>query len=185
MNNYSLRVVNSYNTLPVISTVVNVEKFNITIMVDQSDVVLIMKNLRDHTNNLFTVLSNISGVDLMGLNYRFAVIYDLLSLKFDTRISVKVFVNELTILDSLCSVHLSANWFEREVWDMFGIYFDNHPDLRRILTDYGFEGHPLRKNFPLTGFVEVKYDAASKQVVIVPISLMQENRNSEFVQRFK
>jgi NADH dehydrogenase (ubiquinone) Fe-S protein 3 len=94
-------------------------------------------------------------VDLLGKSYRFAVVYELLSLVFNSRIRVKLFIDEITSVFSASFLYMNANWWEREIWDLYGIYFENHPDLRRILTDYGFEGHPMRKDFPLSGHLEV------------------------------
>ena len=102
--------------------------------------------------------------------------YNLLSLRHNARIRVRTYTDELSAVDSACSVFSAANWYEREVWDMFGIYFEGHPDLRRILTDYGFQGHPQRKDFPLSGFVECRYDPSKKRVVTEPLELTQEFR---------
>ena len=173
------------NYLPIINFTQDLIRKDETIVVSHFDIVLTIKNLKEHINSLSNVLTSISGVDLIDLEYRFVVVYDFLSIKYSTRTRIKVFLNEITSLESISFIHPSANWFEREVWDMYGIYFENHPDFRRILTDYGFEGHPLRKNFPLTGFTEAKYDSALKQVVIVPISMTQELRNFTFSQKFE
>jgi len=132
--------------------------------------------LKKHFNHRFQILSCISGVDFLVTNYRFSVVYDLLSLKYNTRLKVKTFVNEVTPIPSSCDVFVNANWWEREIWDLFGIYFDNHPDLRRILTDYGFEGHPMRKDFPLIGYIEVRYDESKKRVVTDSVEMTQEFR---------
>ena len=129
----------------------------------------------------FKQLMDICGADYPDQDERFEVVYNLLSLKHNFRIRVKVRTDEHTPLDSVTGVYSSANWFEREVWDMYGVYFSNHPDLRRILTDYGFEGHPLRKDFPLTGFVELRYDETQKRVVYEPVKLQQDFRNFDFV----
>lgn len=107
---------------------------------------------------------------------RFEVIYNLLSLRFNTRIRVKTYTDELTPIDSVTGIYKSANWLEREVWDMYGVFFANHPDLRRILTDYGFQGHPQRKDFPLSGYVELRYDDEKKRVVCEPLEFAQEFR---------
>jgi len=132
--------------------------------------------LKEHISFQFKMLTCISGVDLLDQKYRFSVVYDLLSLKFNSRIRVKVFVNEITPVKSLYPLYVNSNWWEREVWDLFGIYFEGHPDLRRILTDYGFEGHPMRKDFPLYGYLEVRYDESKKRVVLEPLELTQEFR---------
>jgi NADH/F420H2 dehydrogenase subunit C len=136
--------------------------------------------LKEHISFQFKMLTCISGVDLLDQKYRFSVVYDLLSLKFNARIRVKVFVNEITPVQSLYPLYVNSNWWEREVWDLFGIYFEGHPDLRRILTDYGFEGHPLRKDFPLSGYVESRYNDKLKRVVCESIDHAQEFRNFDF-----
>lgn len=132
--------------------------------------------LKRHVACCFQMLSCISGVDIVNEINRFIVVYDLLSLTYNSRLRIKVFVNETTPVGSIISLYINANWWEREIWDMFGIYFDDHPDLRRILTDYGFEGHPLRKDFPISGYVEVKYDESKKRIVVEPLELSQDFR---------
>ncbi|XP_070155618.1 NADH dehydrogenase [ubiquinone] iron-sulfur protein 3, mitochondrial [Polyergus mexicanus] len=135
--------------------------------------------LKDHHNTQFVNLSDITALDVPSRQYRFELVYNLLSLRYNSRIRVKTYTDELTPVDSINSVFKAADWYEREVWDMFGVFFSNHPDLRRILTDYGFEGHPLRKDFPLSGYVEVRYDDEQKRVVIEPLELAQEFRKFE------
>ncbi|KAH8963105.1 hypothetical protein BDL97_05G134700, partial [Sphagnum fallax] len=130
--------------------------------------------LKYHTNTRFQVLIDICGVDHPSRKRRFEVVYNLLSIQYNSRIRVQSSVDEITPICSIVSIFPSASWWEREVWDMFGVYFSNHPDLRRILTDYGFEGHPLRKDFPLSGYVEVRYDDSEKRVVSEPIEMTQE-----------
>jgi len=125
-------------------------KNDIIIEIDKKDLLKIITFLKYHTNAQFNLLSYITAIDYLKNSNRFAIIFDLLSYSFSTRIRIKLFIKELEILESICSIFKSANWHEREVWDMFGIHFLNHPDLRRILTDYGFQGHPLRKDFPLS-----------------------------------
>jgi NADH-quinone oxidoreductase subunit C len=119
-------------------------------------------------------------VDFLTKNYRFSVIYDLLSLTYNSRLRLKVFTNELQSLPSSVKIFINANWWEREVWDMHGVYIEQHPDLRRILTDYGFEGYPLRKDFPLSGYNEVRYDESQKRVIYEPVELTQEFRVFHF-----
>ena len=136
--------------------------------------------MKNHISYQYKLLTSVAGVDFLGKDYRFSVVYDLLSLTFNSRIRVKVFVNEITPLPSAVDIFINANWWEREVWDMYGLYFDNHPDLRRILTDYGFEGHPMRKDFPLSGYVEFRYDEKKKRVIGEPIELTQEFRSFNF-----
>lgn len=140
-----------------------------------------MTFLLNDANCDFRQLIDICGVDYPARDERFEVVYQLLSLKHNFRLRVKVRTDESTPVDSVTEIYSTANWFEREVWDMYGIYFNDHPDLRRILTDYGFEGHPLRKDFPLTGFVEMRYDSEQKRVVYEPVKLAQDYRNFDFV----
>jgi NADH dehydrogenase (ubiquinone) Fe-S protein 3 len=153
---------------------------DISVIVPHSCIYEVILFLRDHQTTQFKILSDITAVDFPEQPLRFEVSYDLLSLRFNSRIRVKTYVNEVTPIESSEPVFSSANWLEREVWDMFGICFVNHPDLRRILTDYGFEGYPLRKDFPLSGFVEVRYDIASKRVVCESLELAQEFRSFTF-----
>jgi NADH/F420H2 dehydrogenase subunit C len=136
--------------------------------------------LKRHINFQYKMLSCLSGLDLINCKYRFGVVYDLLSLTYNTRLRVKVFVNEITSVNSVVDIYINSDWWEREVWDMYGIYFNNHPDLRRILTDYGFEGYPMRKDFPLSGYVELKYDQSKKRIVLEPLELAQEFRSFTF-----
>lgn len=135
--------------------------------------------LRDHSQCQFKSCIDISGVDFPEREKRFEVVYHLLSVKHAGRIRVKTYAGEADPVPSATGVYAGANWYEREAWDLFGIFFDNHPDLRRILTDYGFEGHPLRKDFPLTGYTEVRYDEEKKRVVYEPLQLSQAFRNFE------
>uniref|UniRef100_U5YE35 NADH dehydrogenase [ubiquinone] iron-sulfur protein 3 n=1 Tax=Closterium baillyanum TaxID=1416941 RepID=U5YE35_9VIRI len=136
--------------------------------------------LKNHSNARFRVLIDVCGVDYPSRKQRFEVVYNLLSLQYNSRIRVQTSVDEITPMNSVVSIFPSAGWWEREVWDMFGVYFTNHPDLRRILTDYGFEGHPLRKDFPLSGYLEVRYDDSEKRVVSEPIEMAQEFRYFDF-----
>jgi len=132
--------------------------------------------LKNHHNCQFTSVSDITAIDVPTREYRFELIYNLLSIRFNARIRVKTYTDELTPVDSIDDIFKAANWYEREVWDMYGVYFAGHPDLRRILTDYGFEGHPLRKDFPLSGYVECRYDDELRRVVQEPVELAQEFR---------
>lgn len=136
--------------------------------------------LKDHTQTQFKVLLDITAVDYPSRAQRFEIVYNLLSIQHNARIRIKTQVDEITPIDSLVPIYSSANWWERETWDMFGVFFSEHPDLRRILTDYGFEGHPLRKDFPLTGFVEVRYDDSEKRVITEPLEITQEFRYFDF-----
>ena len=136
-----------------------------------NDVVRVMKFLRDDASCQFKSLMDVCGVDYPVQENRFEVNYNLLSYKHNQRIRIKVRTDEDTPVPSVSSVFPTASWFERECWDMYGVFFSEHPDLRRLLTDYGFEGHPLRKDFPLTGYVEVRYDDEQKRVVYEPVSI--------------
>lgn len=136
--------------------------------------------LRDHIHTQFTLLMDVTAVDYPSRKQRFEVVYNLLSLRYNARIRIKTCVSEIMRVESVTAVYSSAAWWEREVWDMFGIFFVNHPDLRRILTDYGFEGHPLRKDFPCSGYVEVRYDDSEKRVLTEPLQLSQEFRYFDF-----
>ncbi len=140
-----------------------------------------LKFLRDDGKCLFNILVDICGVDYPQREKRFEVVYNLLSLKYNNRIRIKVFADEETIIPSATHVFSSAGWFERETWDLYGIFFSNNNDLRRILTDYNFEGHPMRKDFPLTGYVEVRYDIEKKRVLYEPVKLTQEFRNFDYL----
>ena len=144
-------------------------------------IVKVLTFLRDDSNCKFGLLMDLCGVDYPERPQRFDVVYNLLSLNHNQRVRVKVRTDEETPVPSVTSVYSAAGWFEREAWDMYGIFFSDHPDLRRLLTDYGFEGHPLRKDFPLTGYVEVRYDDERKRVVYEPVSLTQEFRDFDFM----
>jgi len=137
--------------------------------------------LRDDSTVDCKMLVDVCGVDYPSREERFEVVYNLLSLRQNHRVRVKITTDEDTPVPSVAEVFSSANWFEREVWDLYGVFFADHPDLRRILTDYGFEGHPLRKDFPMTGHVEVRYDDEDKRVVYEPVRLPQEFRSFDFL----
>jgi NADH dehydrogenase (ubiquinone) Fe-S protein 3 len=139
-----------------------------------------LKCLKNHYNYKYTLLSCLSGVDLLGSTYRFSVVYDLLSLTFNSRLRIKIFINEATATLSIINVHINANWWEREIWDLYGIYFKKHNDMRRLLTDYGFDGYPMRKDFPLYGYLEVCYNEKKKRITYESIQLCQAFRNFSF-----
>lgn len=153
----------------------------LAIVVRRAAIVRALKLLRDDVNCQFKQLMDVCGVDWPEDAERFEVVYNLLSLTHNRRIRVKVRTDETTPVPTVTGIFSSANWWEREVWDLYGIYFDGHPDLRRIMTDYGFEGHPLRKDFPLTGYVEVRYDDEQKRIVYEPVKLTQEFRSFDFL----
>jgi len=153
----------------------------LTIEAEAADILKVLRFLYDDPSCQFWGITDITGVDYPERRKRFDVVYHLLSPKRNTRIRVKVQADEETMIPSCVEIYPGANWYERETYDMFGVLFSGHPDLRRILTDYGFEGHPLRKDFPLTGFVEVRYDDEQKRVVYEPVRLPQEFRNFDFL----
>lgn len=166
------------------------------VLIAPEGVLPVLQFLKDHHQAQFENLTDIAGMDVPSRPHRFEIIYNLLSLRYNSRIRVKTYTDELTPLDSANEIYKAANWYEREIWDMYGVFFANHPDLRRILTDYGFEGHPQRRDFPLTGYVEVncanvpcthpaptlsisfqlRYDDEKKRVVCEPLELAQEFR---------
>jgi NADH-quinone oxidoreductase subunit C len=153
----------------------------LTLSVEPVDIVGVMNFLRRDVQCQFISIIDICGVDYPSRAKRFDVVYHLLSPRQNQRIRVKVMADEDTLVPSVTEVFPGADWFEREAYDLYGILFSGHPDLRRILTDYGFEGHPLRKDFPLTGFVQVRYDDEVKRVVYEPVELRQEFRNFDFL----
>lgn len=141
----------------------------------------VMSFLRDDQSCLFKMMVDITAVDYPERDDRFELVYNLLSLKHNRRIRVKTTTDEDSAVPSIAGVWPAATWFEREVWDLFGVFFSDNPDLRRILTDYGFEGHPLRKDFPMTGYVELRYDEEQKRVVYEPVQLVQDFRSFDFL----
>ena len=159
---------------PIESKIVNNQ---VEIIIDPKKLIASFQFLKDNSQCQFRQLTDIAGVDYPDREKRFEVVYHLLSFKNNLRARVKVFINEDTAIDSLTSVFPCANWFEREAFDMYGIQFNDHPDLRRILTDYGFEGYPLRKDFPLSGNVEVRYNEIEKKIVYEPVKLQQDYRH--------
>ena len=154
---------------------------NLIIYVDKNNLENLLTFLRDDVQLSFKTLVDLFGADMLGIRSpRFEVIYNLLSYKLNNRITIKVAIDDCVEVPTVSKIFSSADWFEREAFDMYGIVFTNHPDLRRILTDYDFEGHPLRKDFPLTGYKEVRYDEVEKKVVYEDVKLMQEFRNFDF-----
>ncbi|MFI4983597.1 MAG: NADH-quinone oxidoreductase subunit C [Rickettsiales bacterium] len=152
----------------------------LVVIIDKQNIIATLKFLRDDKECKFLQLVSISGVDYPSKAARFEVVYNLLSHEFNNRLMIKCAVAEADLVPSVTALYAAANWYEREAYDLYGIMFDQHPDLRRILTDYGFEGHPLRKDFPLTGYLEVRYDMEQKKVVYEPVKLSQEFRNFDF-----
>jgi len=157
-----------------------VSKGELCLTIRRESVIKVMTFLRDDAGCDFKQLVDLCGVDYPERAERFDIVYNLLSLKHNQRIRIKLSTSEEAPVDSVMSVFSTANWFEREAWDLYGVFFKGHSDLRRILTDYGFEGHPLRKDFPLTGFVEVRYDEEQARVVYEPVELTQDYRKFDF-----
>ena len=187
---------NKNNTLKVISSILDaaVDKDDYKLEfknelyllnLKQSMLIKVAKILKENEKLKFNQLIDLTAVDYPNKKNRFEMVYILLSVEFNFRIIIKFFINENESIDSITNLFPAANWYEREVWDLFGIAFNNHPDLRRLLTDYGFIGHPLRKDFPLSGNVEVKYDLNEKKVVYESIKLTQSFREFEFESPWK
>jgi NADH dehydrogenase (ubiquinone) Fe-S protein 3 len=166
--------------LPSSISTVQVNTGELVIIVPHTLVYQVLAFLKLHTSSQYKILADMTAVDYPEKEKRFEVVYNLLSVAFNSRIRVKTYVNEMTALPTVTSIYPCANWLEREIWDMYGIYFTQHNDLRRILTDYGFEGHPLRKDFPLNGYISVRYDDINKIVVCEPTELSQEFRTFNF-----
>lgn len=158
----------------------DIKNKELVIFARRAEIHNIISFLKDDPLCKFSTLIDLCGVDYPGRERRFEVVYHLLSMSHNTRVRIKVRTNETEPVHSISSIFPNANWYERETFDMFGILFDEHPDLRRILTDYGFEGYPLRKDFPLSGFVEVRYDEERKSVVYEDVDLPQEYRSFDF-----
>jgi NADH dehydrogenase (ubiquinone) Fe-S protein 3 len=175
--NYVLSLVKK---LPSTISTVQISSGELVIIVPHTMLFQVLCFLKYHTSTQYKVLSDMTAVDFPEKEKRFEVVYNLLSISFNSRIRVKTYVNEMTALPTMCGLYPCANWLEREIWDMYGIYFTQHQDLRRILTDYGFEGHPLSKDFPLNGYVSVRYDDINKIVVCEPTELTQEFRTFNF-----
>ena len=157
----------------------SVWKDELTIYIPPSGVIPVVSFLKYHTTAEYTMVADITAVDFPTKSQRFEVVYNLLSVRHNSRIRVKTYADEATPVPSITSLYDGANWYEREVYDLFGVFFSGHPDLRRIMTDYGFDGHPLRKDFPLTGYTEIRYDEEKKRIVVEPLELTQAFRNFE------
>jgi NADH-quinone oxidoreductase subunit C len=160
---------------------VDTSRDEFVIVVRREAIARVLTFLRDDVNCQFKQLMDVCGVDYPGRPERFEVVYNLLSLTHNRRIRIKVWTDEHSAVPTVTGVFNSAGWWERETYDLYGIWFREHPDLRRILTDYGFDGHPLRKDFPLTGYVEVRYDDELKRIVYEPVKLTQDFRNFDFL----
>jgi NADH/F420H2 dehydrogenase subunit C len=167
----------------ILPTIVSIEakRKTLIIYVKPKDLLFSLKLLKLHSTTQYTLLTAISGIDYPFRQSRFEVVYELLSIRFNKRIRIKTFVDEVTVLNSCVSVFPCATWWEREIWDLFGVFFDKNDEIKKILTDYGFEGHPLRKDFPLSGFVESRYDDTLKHVICEPLEHSQEFRKFDFL----
>lgn len=159
----------------------SVENGELTIRVAAPHIAAVTEFLKSNSACNFSTLIDITAIDYPSREKRFDMVYHFLSMHLNHRVRIKCAVREDQIVPSLTSIHPGANWFEREVFDMYGIMFSGHPDLRRLLTDYGFRGYPLRKDFPTTGYVELRYDELSKRVVYEPVNLVQEYRQFDFM----
>ena len=181
LNNLSTFILNSCN----FATNHEIINNELVISTKANNVYKLLEDLKKKENLNFKMLLDITAVDYPKRAKRFEIVYILLSLKNHLRIRVKIFINDNEIVPSISKLYKSARWYEREVWDMYGISFKGNNDLRRLLTDYGFEGHPLRKDFPLTGFVELRYDEAKKKVAYSKVKLTQDYRNFDFLSPWK
>lgn len=165
------------NSLETLGCRVFFENYEITITSNNKNISKIILFLKDNPTTSFDILIDLCAVDYPGRQKRFEIIYNFLSTTQNSRVRLKVNLADEESIDTISDIYPCANWYEREIFDLFGINFSNHPDLRRILTDYDFEGHPLRKDFPLTGFVQIRYDNEQKKIVNEPVKLDQEYRN--------
>lgn len=175
--------IENFNNISKICPIKKIQFYNteITLIVKTKDILEILLFFKNHFLYQFKILTSISGVDYPKSLYRFVVVYDLLSVRYNTRLRIKIFTYELGSVFSVTSVFSSAGWFESEVWDMFGVFFKNHSNLKRILTDYGFNGYPLRKDFPLSGFIEMRYNETQKRVINEAVGVSQEYRTFNFL----
>lgn len=175
-----LKEIQSFDFLNSVMSDINVSEYELSFNIEHTNIVKTLRFLRDEPLLSFTQLIDLCGIDWPEKKERFQVAYNLLSMNNNSRIRVKSFTDNNNSLPSITKLFPSSDWYEREAFDLFGIKFEGHKDLRRLLTDYGFEGYPLRKDFPLTGYVEVKYDEEKKRVVYEPVELEQEYRNFDF-----
>lgn len=176
-------IVENFKNILRICPIKKIQFFNseITLIVQTKDILEILLFFKNHFLCQFKILTCISGVDYPKNQYRFCIVYDLLSVRYNTRLKIKIFTYELGSIFSSTTVFSAAGWFESEIWDMFGVFFKNHTNLKRILTDYGFQGYPLRKDFPLSGFIEMRYNETQKRVISESIELSQEYRTFNFL----
>ena len=169
------------NALPGSITGYEIARGELTVHAEAADIVKVAIFLRDDPSCQFVCFIDVTAIDWPSREKRFDVVYHLLSPRLNRRVRVKIMTDETTPVDSIVGVYRGADWFEREAYDLYGVLFTGHPDMRRLLTDYGFEGHPLRKDFPLTGFVEVRWDDEEKRVMYDKVMLNQEFRTFDFL----
>jgi NADH/F420H2 dehydrogenase subunit C len=183
MNKNRILVIENLKNIAKIFPVKKIQLYNseITVAVQTNNLLDILLFFKSHMLCQFKVLSCISCVDYPMNKYRFKLVYELLSIRYNSRIRIKIFTHELLSVDSCDKLFSAANWYECEIWDLFGVFFKNHSNLKRVLTDYGFEGYPLRKDFPLSGFIEMRYNETKKRVVSESIELSQEYRSFKFL----
>ena len=182
MNNKIL-IIETLKNIAKICPVKKIQIYNseITVVVETSHLLDILLFFKNHILCQFKILTCVSGADYPMNKYRFKLVYELLSVRYNSRIRIKIFTHELLSVESCGKLFSAASWYECEIWDLFGVFFKNHSNLKRILTDYGFEGYPLRKDFPLSGFIEVRYNETKKRVVSESIELSQEYRTFKFL----
>jgi NADH dehydrogenase (ubiquinone) Fe-S protein 3 len=175
-------IVENFKSIFKICPIKKIQFYNseITLIVQTKDIQQILLFFKNHIQCQYKILTCISGVDFPESPYRFAIVYDLLSVRYNTRLRIKIYTFELGDVNSIISIFSAAGWFESEIWDMFGVFFKNHKNLKRILTDYGFQGYPLRKDFPLSGYIEMRYNETQKRVINESMELSQEYRTYYF-----
>lgn len=176
-------IIENFKNISKICPIKKIQFYNseITLIVRTKDILDILLFFKNNFLCQFKILTSISGVDYPKSQYRFAIVYDLLSVRYNTRLKIKIYTYELASVFSATNIFSAAGWFEAEIWDMFGVFFKNHANLKRILTDYGFQGYPLRKDFPLSGFIEMRYNETQKRVISESIELSQEYRTFNFL----
>lgn len=175
-------IIENFKNILKICPIKKIQLYNseVTIIVQTKDIFEFLLFFKNNFLCQYKILSCVSGIDYPSNFHRFVIIYDLLSVRYNSRLKIKIFSHELSSICSVTKVFCAAGWFEAEIWDMFGVFFKNHSNLRRILTDYGFQGHPLRKDFPLTGYVEIRYNDTQKRVVNELIETSQEYRSFNY-----
>jgi len=176
-------IIENFKNISKICPIKKIQCYNteITLIIQTKDILKILLFFKNHFLSQFKILTCVSGVDYPKSHYRFSIVYDLLSIRYNSRLRIKIFTYELGSVLSSTYIFAAAGWFESEIWDMYGIFFKNHSNLKRILTDYGFNGFPLRKDFPLSGFIEMRYSETHKRVINNSLELNQEYRTFNFL----